>query len=261
MIKRYLKIWIRLTAIAAQVAFISRFGALIFTLGKLLRFFLFLMFLFLISSRVKEIGGYNLWQMIFFFATFNLIDVTSQLLLREVYRFRTYVVSGDFDYFLTKPISPLFRALFGGSDILDFPMFILSILLVVVASMHIEGISLAGIVLYVSLVINGLMLAIAFHIFVLSIGILTTEIDHTIMIYRDITQMGRIPTDIYLQPIRNLITFVVPVGIMMTFPSKALMGLLSTFLIGLSFLIGLLSLYVSFKVWQLAIRRYSSASS
>lgn len=259
--KRYFKIWWMMTRVTSQVAFISRFGAVIFILGKILRFVFFLLFLVLLGSRITTISGYTLWQMIFFFLTFNLIDTLPQFFLREVYRFRSYVVSGDFDYILTKPISPLFRSLFGGSDVLDFSILSLSIIFILFSAGNIGTISFSGIALYTLLILNALLIAFAFHVFVLGIGVLTTEVDNTIMLYRDITNMGRVPVDVYLEPLRGLLTFAIPVGVMMTFPVKALMGLLTIQAVVVSFLIGGLLLYASLLLWRFALKNYASASS
>ncbi|MBI2032683.1 MAG: ABC-2 family transporter protein [Candidatus Levybacteria bacterium] len=259
--KKYLKLWYMYSIYTSQVGLQSRFGAGLFLIGKFLRFGIFLFFFYVLSAKVDEIAGYTFWQMIFIFSTFNLVDIASQLLLREVYRFRGYVVTGSLDYFLIRPISPIFRFLFGGADILDFPMFITSAILVIISLFHVENVSVLGIIAYFSLVSNALLIALAFHIFVLAMGILTTEVDNTLWLYRDLLQMGRIPTDLYTQPIRALITFAMPVGIMITFPAKALFGTLSPFLILLSFGVGFGFLIMSYLFWQFSLRRYSSASS
>ncbi len=261
MIKKYLRIWFYMSLISFQISLISRFGAVVFTLGKLFRFLFFLLFLFLLSSKIKIVGGYSIWQMIFFFATFNLIDSLTQFALREVYRFRSYVVSGRLDYILVKPVSPLFRLLLGGSDILDIPMILLSIILLVFAAGKISAISVFGVILYTLLVANSFMIAVAFHVFVLGVAVLTTEIDNTIMLYRDIVQMGRIPIDVYKEPLRGLLTFAVPVGIMVTFPAKAIMGILSPLFIILSLLIGIVLMFLSLKFWRFSLRHYSSVGN
>jgi ABC-type uncharacterized transport system permease subunit len=64
--------------------------------------------------------------------------------------------------------------------------------------------------------------------------------------------------EIYQQPIRGIFTFIVPVGIMMSFPSKALFGLLSPMLILFSFFLSFFLLTVSLKLWALAIKKYQS---
>lgn len=250
-----------MTIRVSQIAFLSRFGAVLFIIGKILRFSFFLLFLILLELRTKGIEGYTLWQVIFFFATFNLIDTLPQLLFREVYRFRSYVVSGEFDFFLTKPISPLFRSLLGGSDILDLSMFAISIAFIIFSATRLENITVTSVVAFLILILNAFIIAMSLHILVISIGVLTTEVDNTIMLYRDLTQMGRVPVDIYREPLSWIITFVIPIGIMMTFPAKALMGLLSVQFISISVLISTTFLVASLVFWRYSLKNYSSISS
>lgn len=258
---KYLKIWWIMTKITSQIAFATRLGAVIFILGKVLRFGFFLLFLTLLISKTKAIVGYEIWQVILFFATFNLVDTVAQLFLREVYRFRYYVVSGDFDYFLVKPVSPLFRSLFGGSDVLDISMLVISVGFVIISILRIGNITVSGMLLYILLISNALTIALSLHIFILAVGILTTEVDNTLWLYRDITQMGRLPVDIYQEPIRGILTFIIPVGIMMTYPAKSLLGLLSMQSVIIAFLVSGILLYLSLKCWKFALSRYASASS
>jgi len=258
---RYIKLWWMMTIMVSQNAFVSRFGAVLFVLGKLIRFVFFLFFLLIIVSRTQAIVGYTLWQVILFYITFNFIDSLTQFFLREVYRFRSYVISGNFDYFLTKPMPVLFRLLFGGSDVLDIPIILLSAGFITVALAKIGSISPPEIFTYFALLLNGFLIALAFHIFVLAIGILTAEVDNTLWLFRDLSQMGRFPVDIYQNPLRSVITFIIPVGIMVTFPAKAAMGLLSAQSVMFAFIIGISFLLISYKFWNFSLKRYSSASS
>lgn len=259
--KRYFRIWLLLATNSVQTSLASRFNAGILIVGKLVRFGMFLFFLTLIGSKTKLISGYSLPQIILFFLTYQLLDTLPQLLLREVYRFRRYIVSGDFDYFLVKPFSPLFRALFGGTDILDIPVLIISIAAIIITVRYLGPISPTGIIFYFLLVINTLCIAVSFHILALSIAVVSTEIDNIILLYRDVTLMGRVPVDIYKEPIRSFITFIVPVGIMMTFPVKALIGLLSPSMIFIAIIISLIILSMSIFIWKKSLQEYSSASS
>lgn len=240
--------------------FSQRFGAGIFIFGKILRFGFFLAFIFFLLKGTNTLAGYNLNQTLFFFLTFNLVDVVAQFLFREVYRFRPLIISGSFDLVLTKPMSALFRSLMGGADVLDLltiPPLILAIYLVGRSL----GPSPTHVLFYVLLIINGLLLATAFHIAVISLGIITLEIDHTIMIYRDITNLGRFPIDIYKQPLQGILTYLIPVGIMITLPAKALMGLISPLGVALSFAVGTAAVLVSIRLWNFALTKYTSASS
>lgn len=259
--KRYLKLWYLLSIFSTQIGLESRFGAVFFLIGKFLRFIVFFFFIFILASTVKYIAGYTLWQMILIFATFNLIDVSSQFFFREVYKFRGYVVQGTLDYFLIKPVIPLFRFLFGGADALDLPILITSIVLVFISLIKVGDVTWVGIVLYIALILNALTISLSFHIFILALGILTTNVDNLLWLYRDLIEMGKIPVTLYKYPLRGIITFVIPVGIMITFPAQAAFGDLFPELVLLSFLMGFIFILLSGVFWRFSIKRYSSASS
>lgn len=256
----YFTIWTRLTLSSFQTAFISRLSAFIFTFGKTLRFVFFMLIVILVVTRTKSLAGYTLDQSLVFFLTFNVIDTLTQLLFRDVYRFRPKVVSGEFDYTLLKPVNPLFTVLFGGADPLDLVMLFpyLGLLGFFISRVSFSPVTFS---LFLLLTVNAFFISTAFHIFVLGLGIITTEVDHTVMIYRDIAAMARFPVDIYREPLRAFITFVVPIGIMMTFPPKALFGILSSgYIIG-SLIIGIVFVFLSLKFWRYALTQYTSASS
>lgn len=238
----------------------QRIGFTIFLIGKILRFSLFFIFIIFLLKGTNSLAGYNLNQTLFFFLTFNLIDTVSQFLFREVYRFRPSIVSGSFDLVLTKPVSALFRSLMGGADVIDFA----TIPFLVVAVIYVGRLlnpSTLGTLSYVLLLFNGLLLAAAFHIAVLALGIITLEIDHSIMIYRDLTALARFPVDIYKEPLRGMLTFLIPIGIMITFPAKALMGLASFWGVVWSCGLGVIFMFLAIKFWNFALTKYTSASS
>lgn len=261
MIKRYSKIWWLYAAYTIQSQFIVRWAVGIFLLAKILRFSIFAIFIIVLLKKTNIIAGYTLDQTLLFFLSFNLIDILTQLVFREVYRFRGQIVSGNFDFYLIKPINPLFRSLFGGPDIIDFFTLIPLIFAIIYLILKIGSINFFSILLYILLICIGFFISLSFHILVLSLAILTTEIDHAIMLYRDIMGMGRMPIDIYREPIRGFLTFIIPVGIMMSFPTKALLGILSTDFIIYSLMFVVSLLFLSLRVWNYSLKKYSSASS
>lgn len=255
------KIWLRYTNNSFQQVLSNRTIVTIFVTGKSLRILLFLLFLNFLFQGTTNLAGYSRDQIIFFYLSFNLVDSLSQLLFREVYRFRALVVTGDLDLVLTKPINPLIRVLLGGADVLDFIMLnLIGVITIWFGITHIST-NLTGWMLYTLLVLNGLLLSAAFHIVVLGLGVITISIDHLIMIYRDFTAMLRIPVDLYVEPLRSLLTFVIPLGIMLTFAPKVLMGLLTASNIAVSLVFSAVSLYASLKFWKYSLRHYQSASS
>lgn len=258
--RKYLKVWWLLSRNSFMSMLINRAGSLFFLLGKIIRFFSFVLFLIFLIKGTGNLAGYSLNQTVFFFLSFNLVDVVSQFFFREVYRFRPQIVEGSFDLVLSKPINPLFKSLFGGADVLDLitlPPLIIAVIFVA------KGLnpSFFSVFLYVVLILNSLIISASFHIFVLGLGIITLEVDHTVLIYRDLTNLGRLPVDIYKEPLRSILTFFIPVGIMMTLPAKSLMNIISFWGVFISFLVGAFFLFASIKFWNFALTKYSSASS
>lgn len=255
------KIWLMYTTQSFQLVLTNKILMILFLLAKTIRISLFLLFLIFLFKSTKSLGGYSQHQIIFFYLSYNLIDTTAQLLFREVYRFRSLIISGNFDFVLSKPVSPLLKVLIGGSDPMDMIMLV-GILLITIyyGSSHIST-SLTSWLLFGMFYVVSILIAMCLHIFVLGLGIVTFSIDHLIMMYRDLTAMARIPIDIYLEPVRSILSFVVPLAVMFTLPPKVLMGLVSLPVGIVSLLVALLLIMLSKAFWSFALRSYQSASS
>lgn len=261
MMRKYLNVWWLYTINSFQTQLNVRWGLLLFLIAKILRFAMYILFIVVLLSKTRLLAGYSLDQMILFFLSFNLVDMLAQLILREVYRFRAQIISGNFDFYLMKPVSPLFRSLFGGPDLLDFITLIPLIWAIIFFINKLGLLHLFTLTSYILMILVGFSIALSFHILVLALAVVTTEIDNAVMLYRDIMAMGRMPIDIYKEPIRGFLTFIIPVGITMSFPAKTLLGLLSPSLIIYSVVFAIILFYLSIKSWQYALKKYSSASS
>ena len=232
----------------------------VFLLGKLVRYLSYFGFLYFLIKGSNGLLGYTQNQALFVTATYIFIDTVTQFFFRGVYTFRQLVITGDFDLILVKPTSALFRVALGGPDPIDFVTIppLLVILIWVGVNLHP---SFVHVILYILLVLNAFLVYAAIHIFVVSIGIITLEVDYLINLFRDFTSMGRFPVEIYREPLRTILTFVIPVGIMFTVPARALGGILGFWeFVGVMFF-GVAIFILSLKFWNFALTKYTSASS
>lgn len=256
----YFKVWLTMAKNSLLNWSANRRVLFTFLAGKVIRYIAYFGFLYLLVSGTGGILNYSKEQTLFFTATYVLIDVTAQFFFRSVYSFRRLVVTGDFDLILVKPSNALFRVLLGGPDPIDL-ITLPPIILIVVWVGSLLGPSLSEIILYTILVFNGLVVAASFHIFVLAFGVISLEVDHLIHLYRDLTSMGRFPVDIYRKPLKSILTFTIPVGVMITIPAKAISGLVGVYGVISSLIVGVIFLFASVKFWNFALKRYTSASS
>lgn len=261
-VTKLIKIWLMFTSRATQAQLLTSWGGILFIIGKVVRFLLFFVFLFSVLSSAETLAGYNREQVIFFFLVFNVVDIMIQFLFRGVYQFRFRVVSGEYDIDLLKPLPSFFHPIFGWTDIFDFvvlvPLWTYFLWFIFTNSLFPDS---GYLILFFVLLVNSLFLGFGIHLFVCSVCVITTKIDHLVQVYRDLTNMARFPTDIYRKGIQYILTFTIPVVILITIPAKALIGLLSWPWVALSFLISGVFLWGSLRFWRYALTRYSSASS
>lgn len=256
--KKYIHIFWILTRYSMATSLQSKISTLLFFIAKLIRFGMFFLFIYYIVAHTNTIKGYTTNQALIFFLTFSIIDSTSQAMFREVYRFRQMVVSGELNTVLVKPYPALLKVLVGGVDPMDLVISLGYIGLAAYIMQFLPGVSLLGLWLYVGFILNAFLLATAFHIAVLGFAIITTDVDHGILMYRDLTSAGRFPLEIYKEPLRSILTFVLPVGVMMSFPSQALFGTLGMLQGAVGLVLGIGTLALSLRFWGYALRSYQS---
>lgn len=256
--KTYFLYWYKTAGLTLQSLISTRLASLLFLTGKLARFFFFLWFLIILKSRIELISGYNFDQLITFFLVFNFFDLLGQIFFRGIYWFRNDIVSGNFDYKLVKPISPLFQVLTKHTDFLDIPLFVLVTIFLV---SRLTTVAITELAIFALLGISSLLLITAIHILVAAVGVITTEVDHSIWIYRDLSLMGRVPVDIYTDFVRALLTFVIPIALIFTIPAKALFGLIAWPIMLIVLIVSLLIYLLTLRFWHYALTQYSSASS
>jgi len=259
---KYARIWARLALMSYGVQAASPLSSFGYLAGKLLRVAFFLVFLVAIFRHTRALAGYSLEEAALFFLTFNLVDILAQLFFRGIYGIRGMVREGDFDYFLIQPVNVLYRVSFNTVDFLD----VLTVIPVLgVTAYVIEKIpgGLAGhhLLAYALLTLNGLLIAFAIHIAVAALAVLTQEMENTIWIYRDLMTLGRFPAAIYDAPMRGILTFVIPIAVMISFPAQAYLGKLRPIWMWHACFVSAASVALSLWFWEFATRRYTSSSS
>lgn len=258
----YFSIWLKLAINSVQETFINRATSTLFFSGKAIRFAMMLLFLMLLRTQLKTIGAYTTDHLVVFYLTYYFVDLFGQMFYRGVYQFGQKVRTGEFDFYLLKPISPLFQSLAGKPDINDALFFIPSSLLSFFITTQLNiAISVSGILWFIMLFLNSLLIVTGLHMLVLAIAIRTVDVDGVIWLYRDISKLSQFPVSIYFEPLKTILFFVIPVGFMVTIPAEVLIGNEPTYSLAVTFTVGMLFLLGSYTAWKQSLKYYTSASS
>jgi len=264
--KRYWTVWKRLAVMAFLMQFTNRWSSLGWLAGKFFRLVFFVLFIVSIFRHVPSVAGYSLEEVAIFYLTFSLVDIIAQIFIRGIYMVGRDIREGDMDFYLIQPINPLFRVCSNLVDFLDFLMLIPVAALILWIFPHLlqdySTLELLGNgTLYVLLCLNGLVIAFAIHVWIASLTVRTQQMEETIWVYRDLVNLGRFPVDIYTPFLQGILTFVFPIAVMVSYPSKALLGILSLEKILLAFALSAVFLTFAMESWKRALRHYSSVSS
>ena len=255
---KYVLFWLKQSNFSLQTVLANKWGSLIFIIGKLLRYFLFLVIIMNIATQTKHIAGYTLNQLVVFYLVYTFVDTITQMLFRGIYFFREMLIDGRFDYYLLRPINPLFQILTAYIDPLDLPILLIVSIGLLMQSFHAV---FMNIVLYWFTLVLSFVIMLAIHILIAAFGILFLEVDNIVMFMRDIYRMGQVPVDIYEPVVRFAVSYIIPIAIIMNVPAKALLGIISMQNILIALLMATGLVVISIKIWGLALEHYTSASS
>jgi len=260
--RKYARIWrvLVLNSFKTQVAtWLASAGYL---LGKILRFGFFLAYLLGIFKHIPNLKGYSMPEVVLFFMTFNLVDVGAQFLFRGLYGVKVLIEEGDFDKILTQPAHALFRISVMGMDLLDLLTLIpIGGVTVWALTKLPHAVSGQSVLMYLVLIANAMLMAYAFHVMIGALSVKTQEMEGAIWIYRDLMTLGRFPINIYSEMMRGLFVTVLPIGVMVSFPSEALLGLLSWKGLLYACLLGGFFHLAAQGFWRQALRNYTSIST
>jgi viologen exporter family transport system permease protein len=220
-------------------------------------------------ERFDTIQGWTLGQVAFFYATVNISFPLADTLARGFDLFgQDFVKTGNFDRVLLRPRTsilqlagyqlPLHRIgrLFQGFVVLGIAVHLTDFQWTTALSLWFIWTILGGIAFFFAVFV--LQATMAFW------TVESLEIANT-MTYGGV-QAAQYPMDIYAGWFRKLMTFVVPLACISYFPVVGILGLEDPLGSSLVFqiaspAIGFLFLFVSFGVWQLGVRHYTSTGS
>lgn len=258
---KYFRVWRQLASMAFGTWISNRIDSIGYFLGKLIRFGFLLLMIISIFNFTDSFAGYTKYETLLFFLTFNLIDVGTQAFMRGIYIFGTDINKGKFDYILSRPLNALFHSLVRLTDLLDLIFLIPIIGIIIFITYHLSPIPPANILLYITLLAIGFVIITAIHIMAAAFSIWSFESQGMIWFYRDAISLTRFPPEVLPMPLQLIFTYIMPVFVMVAFPAKALLGILSVQSMILGILIAAVFFSISLVTWHKALRAYSSASS
>ena len=252
-----------MTSLQRDIAFRADFAAKLFNTAIMLAGSiggLLIMF-----SAHKSFNGWGFYETLAVTGTFMLIQSLKELFispsLSSISGMDGELWTGGFDYTLLKPVSTRFYiSIRHWSPMAVFDI-VISIIILSVALFESDSPKTIGntaaflaYLLIAMLILYSLMLLLASAAF----WYLGTPL---LWILNSLMALGRYPVKIYPVLFRNLLTWIIPVGVIVTLPAEILLGRSVVNEIAGGVVLGLILYAVAVIFFKSSLKRYSSASS
>lgn len=209
------------------------------------------------------VGGWRADEALLVVGLFRFFQGILEGVMRpNITRIVEHIGKGTMDFVLLKPVDSQFLASLRELNIaalLDCPT---GLLLVGYGLFRLGRVPTPGdLAAFVLLLATGLIIAYALWMLLVTTAFWLVRVENIAELLAIVYDAGRFPVSAYTAPVQALLTVVVPIAFLTTFPAAALAGRLPTPVLLAAPLLAALLLLLSRRFWRVAVRSYSSASS
>lgn len=214
-------------------------------------------------GRITTVSGWDLDRMIVLTGTYLLVvSLTNLLFTRNMQRLSEYINKGELDLILVKPVNTQIFVSTRYISLQEVPAMLAAMVYVVIGLQRLgQPLGPMQVLGYLVTIASAVASFYALWFMCVTLVLWSGRIDNIAYALEPVMDVARVPTDVFQGALRVLFTFVLPVALISTVPTKALLGLLDPGLALYAPLLALVLVFVSTRLWRFGLRRYSSASS
>jgi ABC-2 type transport system permease protein len=213
--------------------------------------------------HTDSIAGWNYLELLMVMGLFFAMNGYRQMVVEpNLSRLSEYVRLGTLDYILTKPVDSQFLVSLRHLGVFNWGDPLLGMGLVVFALFRLGRLPHPGqIALFIVLIVAGMVLLYSISLILQTTTFWLINVEEADSVIQGLLETGRFPIQFYRGWLRGVLTVVIPVAFMTTFPAQALLGRLEVWTAGAA--IGLAAtLFVAARLfWRFGLKYYSGASA
>jgi ABC-2 type transport system permease protein len=192
------------------------------------------------------------------FAVFGLLDA---VLWANLESLAQHVKKGTFDFIMAKPVNSQFHSTLQRVRLDRFANLVGGIGLIIYALSQLGATpTFEQWVLFLFLFAGGMLFLYALFTVLGTLAFWTTETRGFLEVIYGLSEMGRVPVAALPEPMRAILTFVLPIAFVTTVPAEMLLGKASSAFVLYGWIFALALFAFSIWFWRIALRRYGSAA-
>ena len=209
------------------------------------------------------IGGWNMDQMMVFISGFLLIDaINMTVFANNLWAITEYINSGELDYYLIRPVSPLFFLSvrdFAANSFVNL-IFALGILIWSISG-YPGNLPWYMVIFFIVMILLGTFLRYLVRMLFIMPAFWVQSGHGLETLFFSLNRFVERPDRLFTGTVRIILTTVLPFSLMASFPARMLMDSFDPLLL-LHFFMVFISFYAALMwIWNKGLRAYSSASS
>lgn len=262
-LKKYLKIYYHLLRISFSKAASFRFDFYFRTIMDIFYYGATLLFFEVIYGHTDTLGGWSREQTHVFLASYFLLDsLDMSIFSTNLWWLPLHINRGDLDMYLTKPVNSFFYLTLKEFQVGSFINVFFSYgLLIYFWNQLTPELGWMELLIHHILLISGLLLFNFIRIFFLISSFWTGSPRGADELFLSTTRLATYPEQIYPSWMRKIMLTLLPISFMLSVPHQIIFGQKSLIWIVISLRVTLVSGFCAWKIWNLGLKRYASASS
>jgi ABC-2 type transport system permease protein len=217
--------------------------------------------LFLFYRKGYNFQGWRWEEALIVVGIFTLLEgFSSTFLASNLSRIVKHIQDGTLDFVLLKPINSQFWLSFHSFSLWGVPDLLFGLVIIFYAG-SLLGVGIGAYLLAAIPLIFGVVIMYSLWFMLGATSIWFTKIYNMTEVLKGLLAAGRFPIGAYPATYRFFFTFVVPVTFLTTVPAETLLGRGNPLWVAGGGCLAIVLLILSSRVWQFALRFYTSASS
>lgn len=222
-----------------------------------------LIFIILVFNHTSLIEGWNRNEIVFIYGFF-LVPFALFVSFFNIWDFNDrYIVKGEFDRILTRPIHSLFQVVLEKMELESLLGAITGFIIMVYAGSNL-GLSLTWYdpILFILMALGGMLVYAGIFIILASIGFWSDARTSIMPLMYNIGNYGRYPINIYHPIIRFVLTWVLPFAFVGVYPAAYFLRRSEWYLYSFfTPVMGLIVFIVAVCIWNIGVKKYRGAGN
>lgn len=214
-------------------------------------------------SFTNTLGGWTFNETLvvvgLLFVVFGFLDA---VIWQNVVALGQHIRKGTMDFILTKPINSQFHATLQYYRVDRVASILGGVFLIAYGLAQLNATPSAGqMALFVLLVIGALLLVYSALVMLGTLAFWVVETESFGEIVFALLEIGRYPAAALPEPLRVIMTFVIPIAFVTTVPAEVIIGRITPQFVFYGWIFALALFLLCTRFWNFAVSKYSSASS